>query len=122
MDKIILRKMQFYGYHGVFPEEAKLGQRFYVDVELFLDLRAAGLSDRLEDTVNYAEVYRLSKQLLEEERYQLIEAVAERLAARILKQFNKVREVLVRITKPSPPIDGHYDWVAVELRRPREDA
>lgn len=122
MDKIIFNKMQFYGYHGVFPEEAKLGQLFYVDVELYLDLRAAGASDRLEDTVNYAELYQLSKQLLERERYQLIEAVAEHLAARILKQFNRVQEVLVRITKPTPPIAGHYESVAVELRRSRSDA
>lgn len=119
MDKILINKMQFYGYHGVFPEESKLGQPFYVDLEVYLDLQKAGLSDTLADTLNYAELYQLSKELVEGERYQLIEAVAEQLAARILQRFFQVQEVVVRITKPTPPIPGHYDSVAVEIRRSR---
>ncbi len=53
MDKIILSRMVFYGYHGVFPEENKLGQQFFVDVELSLSLVQAGISDNLDHTVNY---------------------------------------------------------------------
>lgn len=122
MDKILFSKMQFYSYHGVFPEEAKLGQLFYVDLEVGLDLRAAGQNDSLEDTLNYAELYQLSKKLLEEERYKLIETIAEQLAARILMQFVQVKEVVVRVTKPTPPIAGHYESVAVEIRRSRPSA
>ena len=54
MDKITLKNMAFYGYHGMRPEEKSLGQRFYVDISLFLNLSEAGQSDNIHDTVNYA--------------------------------------------------------------------
>lgn len=122
MDKIIFKGMQFYAYHGVFSEENQLGQIFIVDLEVFIDLRAAGQSDSLDQTINYAELYQLSKQMMEQERFRLIEAVAENLASRILKTFATIDEIMVRITKPTPPIPGHYDSVAVEIRRPRSRA
>lgn len=117
MDKIFFHGMEFYGYHGVYPEENQLGQRFYVDAEVMLDLSAAGKSDCLEDTVNYATLYQLVKNVLEIERYQLIETVAEQCAIQILNHFPKVEEVFIRITKPNPPIPGHYRSVGVEIRR-----
>ena len=67
MDKIYVNGMKFYGYHGVFPEEQKLGQRFNVDVMLTLDLSKAGLSDDLDATVNYKEVYDAVKEIVEGE-------------------------------------------------------
>ncbi|WP_047154296.1 dihydroneopterin aldolase [Aneurinibacillus tyrosinisolvens] len=120
MDKILFNRMEFWGYHGAFKEENKLGQRFLVDLELYLDLSAAGHSDILADTVNYAEIYNTSREVVENERYELVEAVAERLAAKILGDYNLVQEVLVRVIKPDPPIPGHYKSVAVEIRRARK--
>lgn len=119
MDKILFNGMEFYGYHGVFPEENRLGQRFFVDVEIGMDLSLAGKSDRLEDTVNYAEIYQLVRQVMETERYQLIETAAEQCAGRVLAQFPVVEEVLIRLIKPDPPIPGHYRSVGVEIRRKR---
>jgi dihydroneopterin aldolase len=57
-DKLILRGVKFHGYHGVNPEERKLGQKFLVDVDAWLDLRLAGKSDCLSDTVSYTDIYR----------------------------------------------------------------
>jgi dihydroneopterin aldolase len=119
MDKILFNKMEFWGYHGAFKEENKLGQRFFVDLELYLDLSKAGHSDNLQDTVNYADVYNTTRQVVEQERYELVEAVAERLAAKILTEYSLVDEILVRVTKPDPPIPGHYQSVAVEITRSR---
>ncbi|WP_027415793.1 dihydroneopterin aldolase [Aneurinibacillus terranovensis] len=119
MDRIILSKMQFYGYHGVFEEENKLGQRFYVDLEAYFDLSKPGHSDNLEDTINYADIYSTIRQIVEGERYQLVEAVAERIAAKILTKYPVIQETLVRVTKPDPPIPGHYQSVAVEIIRSR---
>ena len=48
MDKIALNKMEFYGYHGVFKEETKLGQRFIIDLEVETDLQQAGTTYNLE--------------------------------------------------------------------------
>ena len=74
MDKIILEKMDFYGYHGVYPEENKLGQRYRVDLTLYVDLKTAGQTDDLSNSVNYAEIYTLCKEIVEGKPFNLIEA------------------------------------------------
>ncbi|GEN34544.1 MULTISPECIES: dihydroneopterin aldolase [Aneurinibacillus] len=122
MDKILFNKMEFWGYHGAFKEENTLGQRFYVDLEIYFDLSKAGHSDNLKDTVNYADIYKTTQQVVENEKYELVEAIAERLAAKILDSYLLIDEILVRVTKPDPPIPGHYQSVAVEIKRSRERA
>ncbi|WP_270167127.1 dihydroneopterin aldolase [Paenibacillus sp. SYP-B4298] len=121
MDTMVLRGMQFFGYHGVFPEENKLGQRFGVELELDLDLRRAGESDDLEQTVNYAELHALVKQIVEGPPFKLIEALANEIASRVLDTYTIINEVAVRVTKPHPPFEIHFDGVVVELRRKRDD-
>ena len=86
-DRLILQNMIFYGYHGVFAAEKELGQRFEVDAELYLDLRQAGINDDLEATVNYAEVYTIIKELVEEREYNLLEALAEQIADTLLAAY-----------------------------------
>ncbi|AKN53619.1 Dihydroneopterin aldolase [Heyndrickxia coagulans] len=113
--------MEFYGYHGVLPEENKLGQRFRVSIVLGLDLKQAGETDRLEETVSYADVYACVKKIVEGQPFKLLEAVAEKLAASILALYEKVAEVTVKVTKPDPPIPGHYKSVAVEITRRRKN-
>lgn len=119
MDKIELTQMQFYGYHGVFPEETRLGQRFKVDLTVFADLKRAGESDNLDYSINYAELYSICKEVLEGGPFKLIEAVAENIAAKVLQQYEMVLECIVKIIKPDPPIPGHYEQVSVEIRRSR---
>lgn len=118
MDKIFFRRMQFYGYHGAYAEENKLGQRFYVDLELMLDLSASAETDDLNRTVDYAKVYEAVRELVEGRTYRLIETLAESIAQALLSAF-PVEEVWVCVTKPDPPIPGHYDAVGVEIRRKR---
>lgn len=120
LDKIHVNKMEFYGYHGVFPEETRLGQRFIVDLVVETDLRSAGLSDALENSINYAELYKVTKDILEGKPYKLLEAIAEKLAAELLGQFEKIERLTVKIIKPDPPIPGHYKSVAVEITRGRK--
>lgn len=118
-DKIILSGMVFYGYHGVNRAERELGQRFVVDLELSRDLSAAGLSDDLGMTVNYAAVFRVAKEVVEGQPSNLIEAVAERLATAVLARF-PVEAVRVRVRKPWAPVSGSVlDWVGVEITRVR---
>jgi dihydroneopterin aldolase len=88
-------------------------------LELYFDLSKAGRSDNLEDTVNYADIYKTVQQIVEKEKYELVEAIAERLATKILDGYMIIDEVLVRVTKPDPPIPGHYESVAIEIRRSR---
>ncbi|MFX3624180.1 MAG: dihydroneopterin aldolase [Ectobacillus sp.] len=119
MDKISVHEMEFYGYHGVFPEENKLGQRFKVDLTVELDLRKAGASDELAHSVNYAELYNVCKRIVEGKPYKLIEAVAEKIAADILIQYPLIQRCTIKVIKPDPPIPGHYREVAVEIMRER---
>ena len=105
-DRIRLNDMVFYGYHGVQPEERTLGQRFQVDVELQVSLRAAGRDDDIQQTVNYVEVYRRVEEILTGPPFTLIEAVAERVAGRLLEDFQQVGRVSIRIRKPQVPIPG----------------
>ncbi|MBO0588105.1 dihydroneopterin aldolase [Sporosarcina sp. E16_8] len=118
MDYIHLNELEFYGYHGVLPEETKLGQRFRVTVSLATDLSEAGKTDNLDKTVNYAEVYNVCQSIVEGEPVKLIEAVAEKIATAVLVKFvDKVTGVRVVLIKPDPPIPGHYASVSVDITR-----
>jgi dihydroneopterin aldolase len=123
MDTISLEGMVFYGLHGVDPAEKSLGQRFVVDVTLERDLRRPGQTDDLHDTVNYAHVYRVAKQVLEGPSKNLIEALAEEVARRIAASCPGVEAIRVRVRKPEVPIKGSVlAAAAVEIeRRPRID-
>ncbi|KMK74514.1 dihydroneopterin aldolase [Alkalihalobacillus pseudalcaliphilus] len=119
MDKIYLNELSFYGYHGVFKEEQVLGQRFQVDLVLELDLHEAGQNDDLTRSIDYGEVYQCVKEIVEGEPFQLVEAVAEKVAAVLLDKFPLLFSCTIKVIKPDPPIAGHYRSVAVEIKRGR---
>ena len=119
-DRIILTGLQFYGFHGVNPEERRLGQPFVVDLEAELDLSVPAASDNLEDTVSYTELYRAVKAVMEGEPRNLLESVAGTIAGAMLERHLKIRAVRVRVQKPRPPIKGSViEVAAVEIYRSR---
>lgn len=119
-DKIFLRGLAFYGHHGVSPHEKALGQRFIVDIDLECDARPAGLSDNLSDAVDYVPAYSIVKEIIEGESKDLIECVAEEIAARILNRLN-VSAVSVTIKKPEVAIKGSIlSYAGLEIYRRRE--
>lgn len=120
MDKIYLSGLEFYGFHGVFEEETRLGQRFYTDVVLGVALQKAGETDDLTLTVNYGEVYDCIREIMDGEPVQLIETLAERIASSLLQHFALIEEVQIKVTKPNPPIKGSMNGVAVEIVRGRK--
>lgn len=111
--------MSFYGYHGVYEEENKLGQHFIVDLTMTADLKEAALKDDLMQSVNYGDAYELVKEMVEGTTYNLVETITEKIAQAILAEHSIVEEVTVKVTKPNPPINGHYDAVAIEMTRKR---
>src|SRR5690606_24696763 len=119
MDKIILKEMAFYGYHGVFQEETRLGQRFFIDLIVETDLKNAGETDNLNESIDYGEIFGVCKEIVEGKPYKLIEAVAEKIAKEMLSRFQAISSVTIKVTKPDPPIPGHYQSVAVEITRGR---
>jgi len=118
MDKVTLANMKFFGYHGCEEAEKRNGQVFAVDAEILLNLSVAGKTDCLNDAVNYVEIYENIKSVMENERYDLLERVAERLTERILEDI-RVAGVILRIRKPGVPLSGILDWVQIEIRRDR---
>ena len=118
-DRIILSDLGFFGYHGVMPEEAVLGQRFFVDLVCGIDLGEAGRADRLEASVSYAEIYEVTKAAFEGRRCQLIEAVAQNIADRLFAAFPAITWIQVRVRKPSAPIPMVAGEAAAELHRLR---
>ncbi|WP_110926105.1 dihydroneopterin aldolase [Bacillus massiliglaciei] len=119
MDKIYVNGMEFYGYHGVFPEETRLGQKFIVDLMAETELREAGTSDNLEKSVHYGELFETVKAVVEGKPYKLVESVAEKISERVLSDFPRVHTCTVKVYKPNPPIPGHYESVAIEIVRGR---
>jgi 7,8-dihydroneopterin aldolase/epimerase/oxygenase len=119
MDRMLLKGIVFYGYHGVFPEENRLGQKYIVDLDLRLDLSRAAHTDDVKDTVNYAEIHALVKGIVEGRPYKLIETLAEKIASAVLGTYTSIIEAAVSVTKPNPPFNIIFDGVTVQLRRRR---
>jgi dihydroneopterin aldolase len=115
-DKIILKGIRFHGYHGTSESERQVGQKYEVDAELICSLAAAGCTDDLGQTVDYAEVVDLIIETGTEKSFHLIEALAERSASRILNRF-AVDEVRLTVKKLSPPIEQSLTYVAVQICR-----
>ena len=120
-DAIRLINMPFYAHHGVHPEEAKLGQRFYLDLSCELDLSVPGRTDNYADAVCYERLYRAVESVMTGRRYHLLEAVGEAIATRLLRDFSAIETVEVAIRKPNAPIVGFMDHVEVVVRRARND-
>ena len=120
MDEISLSGLVFFGTHGVNTEENALGQRFGVDVTLWLDLSRAAESDDLDNTVSYSAVYKLIRAEMEGEPSKLLEHLAGRLLQRILRHDKRISEARVRLSKLNPPLKGSTTGeVAVVLQRAR---
>jgi dihydroneopterin aldolase len=119
MDKIRLLGMEFYGYHGVYAEENRLGQRFVVELELCVGLESAGKTDQINNTLNYAEVALQVKSIVEGKSFQLIEALAENIASTLLECYHPLKQVKVCVSKPHPPIPIHLTGIEVEIVRKR---
>ena len=122
-DKLLLKNMVFHGYHGVGLPEKEFGQTFIVDLSLELDLKLAGRSDDLRDTIDYSVIFSLVRDIVTGESHDLLESVADTIAYKLLSDYeNSLDAVTVKVAKPNAPIQGAlFDGAAVEIRRTRLD-
>ena len=120
MDEIRLEGLTFFGTNGVNPEETSLGQRFGVDGRFALDLTNAATSDKIEDTVSYAAIYKLVRSEVEGAPSQLLEHLAGRIITVVLSHDPRIQKATVTVTKLSPPLRGSATGsVSVTLVRAR---
>lgn len=117
MDKIYINNLEFIGFHGVFPEEKKLGQKFLVSLELIVDTREAGKTGDLTKSVHYGLVAQDVERVFLEKSIDLIETCAENIAEMVLKKYELVKEIKVTVKKPWAPLQMHFENVAVEISR-----
>lgn len=117
MDEIKITGLLIRANHGVYDFEKEKGQKFLLDITLFLSTQAAGLSDDLSATINYGEVARFSEQEFTKQSYDLIEAAAENLAIALLKKYSLISSVEITVSKPEAPIELPFTNVSVTIRR-----
>lgn len=121
MDSIRIVDLEVFAFHGAYPEENALGQKFLVSATLHMDLSRAGASDRLEDSVNYGEVCHLIDRTMRGDAYNLIERAAEEVATRILAAYPMVDRVDVELKKPWAPIGLPLAYASVAITRLRAE-
>ena len=118
-DRIVVSRLAVYAYHGVFEEEARLGQRFFVSLNCSLDLAAAGRADDHTLGLDYGSLAALAHAVATERRFRTIEGLAEAIAAEALAAFPALDAIRVRVEKPEAPVPFVLDGVAVEITRRR---
>ncbi|NIY80076.1 MAG: dihydroneopterin aldolase [Rhodobacteraceae bacterium] len=118
-DRIFISNLCLYGFHGVMPEEKRLGQRFYIDLSCEIDLTPAGQADDYGLTVCYDALCQLAQKACDSGPFDLIETLGERIAQDVLDRFAAIRSVRVTVRKPSAPIQAALDHVGIEILRQR---
>ena len=119
MDSIQLTGIRCYGYTGFLPEEQVLGQWFEVDITLWLDLAPAGMSDRIEHTIDYRHIIATVKHLVKTAKFALVEKLASAIADAILES-ESVQQVRVQLSKPAAPIPDFGGKIAIDITRRRD--
>jgi dihydroneopterin aldolase len=116
-DKISIKGIKGFGYHGVFDFEKRDGQDFFVDLEIDIDLSAASKSDNLADTVDYGLLSAIAKEAIEKLRFDLIERLAGFIADTVKENFPTVERIAVTVHKPSAPVQESVTDIAVTIVR-----
>jgi dihydroneopterin aldolase / 2-amino-4-hydroxy-6-hydroxymethyldihydropteridine diphosphokinase len=117
LDRIRIKDFEIYGYHGVNIQEKEMGQRFIVSIDVFMDLRKAGKSDSILETVNYAQLCYDVENEFKRKKLDLIETAAENVASYVLKNYELVERIIVEIKKPWAPIGKPLDYASVQIER-----
>ena len=121
MIEIALHKLHFYAFHGCLPQERKVGGEYTIDVRLTLpDASTAIEEDDLNGTVNYADVYEVVREEMEQPS-NLLEHICGRINHRLLKDFSLISAVTLTLTKVNPPIGAACSGASVTLTTKREE-
>lgn len=100
MDKISIKGLKLFAYHGVNPEEKENGQNFVIDLDYYVNIARACQMDTLDDTVSYAKVVKTIRRVFTAEKYDLIERAAQVIADAVLDEFDDIFKVEVTLKNP----------------------
>ena len=120
MKTIRLKNIKIYAYHGVNKHEKKFGAEFQIDLELTYNNKSF-ISDKLKDVINYEELYVDVENCVKENKFNLIEALAEKILDVIMLKYTILESSVVRVRKPFAPIRGIFDNIEFEIVKKRND-
>ena len=119
MSEIILENMEFHAFHGCMEHERNLGNTFLVTVKIDIDTSQSGISDNLEDTLNYQLIYNVIRTQMEI-RSNLIEHLARRIVDAVMEQFDQIKNIKLKLTKLNPPLGAKVESVSIKLESKRK--
>ena len=119
MSEIILENMEFHAFHGCMEHEKNIGNTFLVTVKINIDTTQAGISDNLEDTLNYQLIYNVIRTQMEI-RSNLIEHLASRIVDAVMEQFDQIKSIKLKLTKLNPPLGAKVESVSIKLESKRK--
>ena len=119
MDKISIKGLRLFAYHGVNPEEKRDGQEFIIDLDYYVDITKACHLDDLSDTVSYAKVVKTVRRVFTAKKYDLIERAAQVIADAVLEEYESIFKLEITLKKPNAPINADFDYVSVTIVRER---
>lgn len=119
MDKIIIKDLEIFAYHGCNPEEKRDGQSFILDVILYTDIAPAAKDDDLQKTINYAKAVKNIRATMTSQSYDLIETAAQKTAENLLSDFPTLQAVDITLKKPQAPVNAKFAYMAVQIYRER---
>lgn len=120
MDKIIVKGLKLFAYHGVNPEEKIDGQNFILDITTEVDMTRAQTTDDVENTVSYAKIIKTARAVFTAESYDLIETAANKVCTELMKTYPSLESITLLLKKPEAPIKAEFEYVAVEKTITRE--
>ncbi|MCM1312122.1 MAG: dihydroneopterin aldolase [Bacteroides sp.] len=120
MQSIILKELKFYSYHGVLPQERKVGAYFTINLKITTKITEAIFTDELEDTINYAEIYDTIKKEMAHPA-KLLEHVAGKIVTRLFEDFLSIESIDFYLFKDNPPIGADHGKTGFELNITRKE-
>ena len=120
MDKIIVKGLRVFAYHGVNPEETEFGQNFELDITAGVNIDTACHTDNIDETVSYAQIIKTVKRAMLEKNCKLLEHAAQRVADALFADFKTIEKLTVTLKKPEAPMRADFGYVAVEIERVRK--
>ncbi len=117
MDKILIRNLKIYAYHGVHSEEKENGQNFIIDIDAGVDIAEPCVSDNVDDTVSYSAIIYETQRIFTSQKDDLLERAAQRVADGLFEKFAKIHTLRILLKKPEAPIKADFDFVGVEIFR-----
>lgn len=111
--------MSFFGHHGPWTNERKIGNHYQADINIYLDTRKAAKSDSIRKTIDYSGIFDIAQEVIERNSYKLLETIAEKIARKILEMFDII-SVDVTIRKLKPSLRGVVDFVEITISRKKK--